>query len=140
MHSTGYPILLVSLLVVAIGMSACGSSSTSTSSAGNSNQEKLEAAESSSESQGEIEATLRQTLEITPDSNGVTVGEFTPAGGGECTVELVATGQQASMYAEDEWTVTSPDGEAAVKVVPTTGTPVSTCLKSVVDALQWGGD
>jgi len=44
---------------------------------------------------------------------------------------------RSSAYAEDEWFITSPDGEAGIKVVPTGDTPVSECMGEAAKALGW---
>lgn len=83
----------------------------------------------------QAEAQLTDELGLTPTETNL--GEFSTVIG-TCTVLLVATGEAADLYAEDEWTVTSPDG-VLVKVVPTTGTPAEECLLKVETALAGGG-
>jgi len=124
------------MLATAVLLAGCGSSASnsSTSSSSPSNASKIEAAEASSESQTAIEEKLINALEL--KTSNYSVGSF-KVGGGECTVDLVATGSKAAEYKEDTWTVFSPNGSAAVKVIPTGNTPESECLKPVAAALHW---
>jgi hypothetical protein len=109
-------------LLLAMFLAACGGGGSQ-----NGNAAKIEAAEGQAQSRASIEKTLTDRLG----------GEDFSVSGGECSIVTVVTGDSVSLYEEDEWTVTAPDGSAAVKVAPTGATPVSECMNAVVSALAW---
>jgi hypothetical protein len=110
---------LTGILLAAL-LGACGGGSQ------NSNAAKIESAEGQDHNRALIEQTHSEKL-----------GKHFQVSGGECSVVTVVTGDSVSLYSEDEWTVTAPDGSAAVKVAPTEATPVGECMNAVISALAW---
>lgn len=116
---------LAGVCIAALALAGCGQSASSTS-----NTAKIHATQQAGSNAARIRSHLRSSL-------GLAHRDFTLSNGGECSVDVIATGASAQAYADDAWTLMAPDRDAAVKIVPYQGTNESACLSAAKTALGW---
>jgi hypothetical protein len=126
---------MTAVLIVAVGTAVgCGGGG-SESSSGSSNEAKIKQAQQSEASAASIHGKLDAALNL---HNYAGVDDvFNLTGGGTCSINGIYAGEEAQSWEGDSWVLTSPDKNAAIKVVPFQGTPVSQCLTEVKDVLGW---